>query len=116
MEGSRRESTQQDSEERESGATRGPTDGRTRGSPGPAHRQHQPTTNRPSACPQATTTLSILQYNVNKSLNKAMAVLVRDVGIAQYAVIAIQEPWICPGLNTTHFPPECRRRSNTFLW
>jgi hypothetical protein len=46
--------------------------------------------------------LELPQYNVNKSLDKAMAVLLRDVGIAQYAVIAIQEPWICPGLDTTH--------------
>src|SRR6266516_7636772 len=35
----------------------------------------------------------ILQYNVNKSKNKVMAPLLRDSGIAQYDVIAIQEPW-----------------------
>lgn len=38
--------------------------------------------------------LRILQYNVEKSLDHAMATLLRDPKIMDYAVIAIQEPWV----------------------
>lgn len=39
------------------------------------------------------TTLNILQYNVHKSRDTVMATLLRDPQIAEYDVLAIQEPW-----------------------
>lgn len=49
-------------------------------------------------------TLSILQYNVRKSRDQVMAALLRDRKIINYDVLAIQEPWRNPFMNTTHHP------------
>jgi hypothetical protein len=50
--------------------------------------------------------LWILQYNVNKSVDKAMVALLRDEKVMEYAVITIQEPWVYTMADTTHFPRE----------
>jgi hypothetical protein len=50
------------------------------------------------------TTLSILQYNVHKSRDTVMATLLRDPQIAEYDILAIQEPWRNPYTATTHHP------------
>ena len=49
-------------------------------------------------------TLSILQYNVRKSKDKVMASLLRDKRITNYDILAIQEPWRNPFINTIHNP------------
>jgi hypothetical protein len=51
----------------------------------------------------------ILQWNVQRSVDKAMAPLLRDPKITGYTVIAIQEPWLNPYQNTTHYPGEAAR-------
>ena len=38
-------------------------------------------------------TLSILQYNVNKSQEQVMAPMLTDENVWKYDIIAIQEPW-----------------------
>lgn len=48
--------------------------------------------------------LNILQYNVRKSKNTVMATLLRDARVADYDIIAIQEPWVNPFMSTTHHP------------
>jgi hypothetical protein len=48
-------------------------------------------------------TLSILQYNVQKS-GTVMAPLLRDPAVLELDIIAIQEPWRNPHQNTTHNP------------
>ena len=49
-------------------------------------------------------TLSILQHNTMKSRDKVMASLLRDKRIIKYDILAIQEPWRNPFMNTTHNP------------
>ena len=49
-------------------------------------------------------TLNILQYNVRKSKDTVMATLLRDTRVAEWDVIAIQEPWRNPYTSTTHHP------------
>lgn len=46
--------------------------------------------------------LSILQYNVRKSRETVMATLLRDERISDFDVVAIQEPWRNPFMETTH--------------
>lgn len=48
--------------------------------------------------------LNILQYNVRKSKDTVMATLLRDPRVADYDVLAIQEPWRNPFMSTTHHP------------
>jgi ribonuclease HI/exonuclease III len=48
--------------------------------------------------------LSILQYNVRKSKDTVMATLLRDAKTAEYDILAIQEPWKNPYMDTTHHP------------
>src|SRR5438132_823521 len=48
--------------------------------------------------------LNILQYNVQKSRTLAMIPLFNCGAIAQYDIIAIQEPWQNPRRKTTHQP------------
>jgi len=50
----------------------------------------------------------VLQWNVEKSVDNAMAPMLRDPRIGQYAVIAIQEPWRNPYYVTSHFPKETK--------
>ena len=47
-------------------------------------------------------TLSILQYNVEKSRAKVMIPLFESEGIQLYDVMAIQDPWQNPFQNTTN--------------
>jgi hypothetical protein len=49
-------------------------------------------------------TLSILQYNVNKSQDKVMAGILADERALEYNIIAIQEPWRNPFHHTTYHP------------
>ena len=49
-------------------------------------------------------TLSILQYNVRKSRDTVMATLLRDSRVAEFDVLALQEPWRNPYIATTHHP------------
>jgi hypothetical protein len=51
-------------------------------------------------------TLQILQWNVQKSKNKAMSPLL-DSGSQTYDIIAIQEPWLNPFTHTTYCPRQC---------
>jgi exonuclease III len=46
--------------------------------------------------------LNILQYNVRRSKDMVMALLLRDLGIYKFDIIAIQEPWKNPYSATTH--------------
>ena len=48
--------------------------------------------------------LNILQYNVRKAKDTVMATLLRDPRVAEYDVLAIQEPWKNPFMSTTHHP------------
>jgi len=48
--------------------------------------------------------LNILQYNVRKAKDTVMATLLRDPRVAEYDVLAIQEPWRNPFMSTTHHP------------
>lgn len=48
--------------------------------------------------------LSILQYNVRKSRDIVMANLYRDPKIMDFDILAIQEPWVNPFVDTTHHP------------
>lgn len=48
--------------------------------------------------------LSILQYNVGKSRDIVMATLLRDPKIVDFDILAIQEPWVNPFMDTTHQP------------
>src|SRR5271168_2683958 len=50
--------------------------------------------------------LRILQYNVQKSKNGVMVLLI-DGPQDPYDVIAVQEPWLNPGVNTTYCPRSC---------
>ena len=52
--------------------------------------------------------LNILQYNVRKSRDMVMASLLRDPGIHDFDIIAIQEPWKNPYTATTHHPAKNR--------
>ena len=52
--------------------------------------------------------LNILQYNVRKSRDMVMASLLRDPGIYDFDIIAIQEPWTNPYSATTHHPAKDR--------
>lgn len=52
--------------------------------------------------------LNILQYNVRKSRDMVMASLLRDPGIDDFDIIAIQEPWRNPYTATTHHPAKDR--------
>jgi exonuclease III len=54
--------------------------------------------------------LNILQYNVRKSRDMVMASLLRDPGIDDFDIIAIQEPWKNPYMATTHHPAKDRFR------
>ena len=47
-------------------------------------------------------TLSILQYNVNKSRDKVMIPLFEHQNTFLYDILAIQEPWKTPFQNTTN--------------
>lgn len=49
-------------------------------------------------------TLSILQYNVRKSKDTVMATMLRDPRIAEFDILAVQEPWRNPFMATTHHP------------
>ena len=53
--------------------------------------------------------LNILQYNVRKAKDTVMATLLRDPKVAEYDILAIQEPWRNPIMSTTHHPAK-----NTF--
>ncbi|KAF7174490.1 hypothetical protein CNMCM5623_007540 [Aspergillus felis] len=57
---------------------------------------------------RADRTIRILQYNVQNSLDIGMAPLLRDPRLRDYAVIAIQEPWVNTHGDSplTHFPRE----------
>ncbi len=46
--------------------------------------------------------LKILQYNVNKSKDIVMALLLKDPNIKSYNILAIQEPWRNNFTPTTH--------------
>lgn len=48
--------------------------------------------------------LSILQYNVRKAKDTVMATLLRDPRVADFDVLAIQEPRRNPFMSTTHHP------------
>lgn len=48
--------------------------------------------------------LVIYQYNANRSKNKVMAQFMRDPEVLRADIIAIQEPWKNPFINTTHHP------------
>jgi hypothetical protein len=48
--------------------------------------------------------LKILQYNVRRSRDMVMASLLRNLGIDDFDLIAIQEPWKNPYTATTHHP------------
>jgi hypothetical protein len=52
--------------------------------------------------------LSILQYNVRKSKDIVMATLLRDAKIMDFDILAIQEPWANPFMDTTHHPAKDR--------
>jgi hypothetical protein len=52
-------------------------------------------------------TLRVLQYNVQKSKNGVM-IPVLEGQHAPYDVIAFQEPWLNPGVNTTYCPRSCQ--------
>src|SRR5690242_9964923 len=52
--------------------------------------------------------LSILQYNVRKSKDIVMATLLRDPKVMGFDILAIQEPWANPFVNTTHHPAKDR--------
>ena len=51
-----------------------------------------------------TTSLSILQYNVQKSKNITMAPLLADPEVQKYHILAIQEPWKNPTIHTSYNP------------
>ena len=51
-----------------------------------------------------TGSLSILQYNVRKSRDIVMPTLLRDPKIVDFDILAIQEPWVNPFMDTTHHP------------
>lgn len=53
-------------------------------------------------------TLTILQYNVRKSRDTVMATLLRDERVLEIDVLAIQEPWRNPFIDTTHHPAKDR--------
>ena len=53
-------------------------------------------------------TFTILQYNVRKSRDTVMAGLLRDERILEFDILAIQEPWKNPFMNTTHHPAKDR--------
>ena len=46
----------------------------------------------------------ILQYNVQKSKDKVMAPLLEDPRVQAYDILAIQEPWNNPFMETTYNP------------
>ena len=48
--------------------------------------------------------LRILQYNVQKSRDVALANLFRDPRILDYDILAIQEPWRNPFIATSYHP------------
>lgn len=48
--------------------------------------------------------LRILQYNVHKSKDVVLADLFQKPGIAKYDILAIQEPWRNPFIDTTYHP------------
>jgi hypothetical protein len=48
--------------------------------------------------------LNILQYNVRKLRDIVMASLLRDLGIYDFDIIAVQELWKNPYTATTHYP------------
>lgn len=48
--------------------------------------------------------VNILQYNVRKAKDTVMAPLLRGPTVADYDVLAIQEPWKNPFMSTTHHP------------
>src|SRR5579862_4644658 len=52
-------------------------------------------------------TLRILQYNVQKSKNGVMVPLLEGQHVL-YDIIAIQEPWLNPLVNTTYCPRSCQ--------
>lgn len=49
-------------------------------------------------------TLSILQYNVMKSVNRVMAPLFANPALLKFDIIALQEPWRNPYSYTTYHP------------
>jgi hypothetical protein len=53
-------------------------------------------------------TLTILQYNVRKSRDVVMAALLGDERVLDLDVLAIQEPWRNPFVETTHHPAKDR--------
>ena len=50
--------------------------------------------------------LRILQYNVQKSKNGVMVPLI-DGPQDPYDVVAVQEPWLNPNIDTTYCPRSC---------
>ena len=48
--------------------------------------------------------LRILQYNVQKSKDVVLASLFQDSRVLEYDILAIQEPWRNPFINTTYHP------------
>ena len=57
--------------------------------------------------------LTILQYNVNRSKDIAMAQFLRDPAVLAADIIAIQEPWINPYKDNTHHPA---KQTHELLW
>jgi hypothetical protein len=49
-------------------------------------------------------TLSILQYNVNRSRDRIMATLLHDPKIHKYDILVIHEPWRNSYITTAHHP------------
>jgi hypothetical protein len=70
--------------------------------------KQQQTARRNSSDMLKDNTLSILQYNVNKSRDKVMAGLLADERALEYDIIAIQEPWRNPFYHTTYHPVKDR--------
>ena len=52
-------------------------------------------------------TLRVLQYNVQKSKNKVVVPVLEGPHEA-YDIIALQEPWLNPLMNTTYAPRSCQ--------
>ena len=48
--------------------------------------------------------LAILQYNVNKNKDGVMTPLLADERVKMYDILAIQEPWTNPHMNSTFCP------------
>lgn len=50
-------------------------------------------------------TLNIIQYNVNKSRNRVMTSMSKSLNPERHHILALQEPWRNPQMQTTGRPP-----------